>query len=72
MAWQALPSTKIGNPINLFKGGSFHGGIWRCAYTIGSIGHAAAIYYYLKKSLPFLAFGVSGGIAAAVAVLASK
>jgi hypothetical protein len=45
---KAQPKTDIGNPINLFKFGAFHGGIWRGAYKIGSIGEVAALLHYLR------------------------
>ena len=30
------PSYPLDNPLQLFQHGSFHGGIWRCGYAIGS------------------------------------
>lgn len=44
---KAYPSTQLRNPVDLFKGGAFHGGVWRCGYKVGSIGEAAALRYYL-------------------------
>jgi len=44
----ANPQNKIENPFLLFQSGSFHGGVWRCAYKCDSIGVTAAMYYYLN------------------------
>lgn len=34
----ANPETKLENPLELFTHGSFHGGVWRAAFTLESIG----------------------------------
>ena len=60
------PVVPLANPIELFRHGSFHGGIWRQAYKIGSIGEMAAVLFYLRQALPYAAMGLSGGVAAAV------
>jgi len=44
----AQPSTKLRHPLELFASGSFHGGIWRMAYKIDSIGEISAVAFYLK------------------------
>ena len=49
---KAYASTKLGNEINLFKQGAFHGGVWRCGYKVGSIGEAAAVRFYLDHYGP--------------------
>lgn len=36
------------NPICLFSVSAFHGGIWRNAFTIDSIGAVAATSFYVK------------------------
>jgi hypothetical protein len=61
----ALPtSTLLGNnPIALFSTSSFHGGIWRNAFTINSIGEIAATSYYLKQYKVYLAGAVAGLVA---------
>jgi len=41
-------SKLIGNPLQLFQYGGFHGGTWRCGYKMGSIGELSAVSYYLK------------------------
>jgi hypothetical protein len=47
------------SPFELFMHGSFHGGVWRCAFTIDSIGVGSVVAYYLSK----YKFLVSGGVA---------
>lgn len=42
------PSLPIKNPLQLFSYGSFHGGVWRMAYTIDSIGTPAVLGYLLE------------------------
>ena len=43
------PSMKtLSNPNQLFSYGSFHGGVWRCAYTIDSIGEASVLLYFSR------------------------
>jgi hypothetical protein len=59
------PEKKLANPIELFRHGSFHGGIWRQAYKIGSIGEMAALLFYLNQAKPYLALGLASGVAAA-------
>ena len=46
---KAQPASFIGNPIELFSFTSFHGGIWRNAFTMDSIGEVVAVAYYLEK-----------------------
>merc|ERR1712228_794167 len=47
------PEVKLSNPNELFKYGSFHGGVWRCAYTVGSIGEASVTIYFMKIGKPY-------------------
>mmetsp|Transcript_85990 Transcript_85990/g.168199 ORF Transcript_85990/g.168199 Transcript_85990/m.168199 type:complete len:552 (+) Transcript_85990:84-1739(+) len=45
----------IKNPLELFKFNSVHGGLWRAAYKVDSIGEVSAIIYFMggpKKFLP--------------------
>ena len=42
----AAPGAAIGNPLQLFEYGSFHGGTWRCGYKMGSTGILAALAFY--------------------------
>jgi hypothetical protein len=44
----AHASTKLQHPLCLFQATGFHGGIWRCPYTISTIGIPSAIQYYFK------------------------
>lgn len=44
---KAYPQFKLRNPVDLFKFGAFHGGVWRCGYKVDSIGETAAMRYYL-------------------------
>jgi len=49
------------NPNELFKWGAFHGGTWRCAYAVDSIGEASVLVYFGKVVKPYLAVvGVVG------------
>jgi hypothetical protein len=61
----ANPAKSLRNPLELFAFGAFHGGIWRCAYKIDSIGAIAALSYYLDQYKAYLAtFGaVATGLA---------
>lgn len=43
------PKVKRKNPYELFTSGSFHGGIWRCAWTLDSISEVAVMYYFSTK-----------------------
>lgn len=50
-----------GNPNELFKYGAFHGGTWRCAYAVDSIGEASVLVYFGKVVRPYVAVvGVVG------------
>lgn len=42
------PSLPLKNPLQLFSYGSFHGGVWRMAYTMNSIGTPAVLAYLLQ------------------------
>ncbi len=49
----------ITNPIELFRTNSVHGGVWRAAYTVDSIGETSVIIHFLggpKLFLPVVAF----------------
>eukprot|EP00045_Choanoeca_perplexa_P010842 m.112504 g.112504 ORF g.112504 m.112504 type:complete len:779 (-) comp15412_c0_seq2:1424-3760(-) len=61
-------SYALRNPLELFKIGSFHGGIWRCGFKVGSIGETAAMMYYLSVYGPRLVLLMLGGAAGAVAL----
>jgi len=48
----ANPATPLPHPLCLFQATGFHGGIWRCPYSITSIGVPSAIKYYLAVFWP--------------------
>lgn len=48
------PENKLNNPNQLFQFGGFHGGVWRCAYTVGSIGESSVVVYFLRVAKPYL------------------
>merc|ERR1712137_327084 len=48
------PSRKLNNPLELFSENSFHGGIWRCGYTVGSIGEVSVLVHFAKVFLRYL------------------
>jgi len=54
----ARPATKLPHPLCLFQATSFHGGIWRCPYSIGSIGIPSALTYYCTVFRPWILLGV--------------
>lgn len=47
------PKTKLSNPNELFKWGSFHGGAWRCAYEVDSLGEASVLLYFSRIAAPY-------------------
>jgi hypothetical protein len=61
------PKNKLSNPNQLFSFGAFHGGVWRCAYEVDSIGEASVLLYFSRLAKPYLyASGAAGAAAAAV------
>lgn len=42
------PKNKLRNPLELFTYGALHGGVWRMAYKIDSIGEPAAVLHLLS------------------------
>ena len=61
------PKTKHENPNQLFSYGSFHGGTWRCAYEIDSIGEASVLLYFSRLAAPYI-----GAVAAVGAAFLAK
>mmetsp|Transcript_22308 Transcript_22308/g.31404 ORF Transcript_22308/g.31404 Transcript_22308/m.31404 type:complete len:769 (-) Transcript_22308:119-2425(-) len=57
----ANPKTSLENPNELFKYNSFHGGTWRCAYAVDSIGEASVFIYFGKVAAPYLGVAVAVG-----------
>jgi len=49
------PQTSLKNPNQLFSYGSFHGGNWRCAYEVDSIGETSVLIYFARIGGPYLA-----------------
>jgi len=57
----ANPQTTLANPNELFASGAFHGGTWRCAYEIDSIGECSVLLYFSRVAAPYvLALGGLG------------
>lgn len=50
------PSLPLKNPLQVFSSGSFHGGVWRMAYTVDSIGTPSVLAYILTYLLAFLKY----------------
>eukprot|EP01121_Diplochlamys_sp_Union-15-3_P007664 TRINITY_DN1965_c0_g1_i1.p1 TRINITY_DN1965_c0_g1~~TRINITY_DN1965_c0_g1_i1.p1 ORF type:complete len:531 (+),score=77.14 TRINITY_DN1965_c0_g1_i1:88-1680(+) len=44
----AHPENTINNPYELFKYTSFHGGVWRMGYKIGSVGQVSVLIHFIK------------------------
>jgi len=51
---KSVARADLSHPLDLFASGAFHGGIWRAAYKIDSIGEVAALIYYTKTNLPIV------------------
>jgi hypothetical protein len=41
-------------PLSIAQDGSFHGGVWRQAYTMNSTGDVAALLYFWDQGKPFV------------------
>jgi hypothetical protein len=50
----AHPTVPVRNPLELFKENSFHGGIWRAAYKVGSIGEVSVLVHFVKVFRPII------------------
>eukprot|EP00011_Vannellida_sp_DIVA3-517-6-12_P001197 CAMPEP_0114623162 /NCGR_PEP_ID=MMETSP0168-20121206/10104_1 /TAXON_ID=95228 ORGANISM="Vannella sp., Strain DIVA3 517/6/12" /NCGR_SAMPLE_ID=MMETSP0168 /ASSEMBLY_ACC=CAM_ASM_000044 /LENGTH=528 /DNA_ID=CAMNT_0001834387 /DNA_START=29 /DNA_END=1615 /DNA_ORIENTATION=+ len=50
----ANPEVSLSNPLEMFAYNSFHGGVWRTAYTIGSIGEVSVLIHFIKVLRPIL------------------
>ena len=66
------PKTSIANPNQLFSYGSFHGGLWRCAYEVDSIGEASVFRYFGRLAAPYLYGTVAVGVAAVGVFMATS
>mmetsp|Transcript_19946 Transcript_19946/g.43369 ORF Transcript_19946/g.43369 Transcript_19946/m.43369 type:complete len:748 (-) Transcript_19946:200-2443(-) len=49
------PKNTLDNPNQLFSHGSFHGGNWRCAYEVDSIGETSVLIYFARIGAPYIA-----------------
>lgn len=67
----ANPKTVTSNPNQLFSYGSFHGGLWRCAYEVDSIGESSVLIYFSRLARPY-AFVAGAAGAALAAILLSQ
>jgi len=58
----AYPAHKLSNPFELFAIGGFHGGIWRTAYTMNSLGAPSFLWGLILVNKPYVAaaFGAVG------------
>jgi len=54
----AQPSSTLPHPLCLLQKTSFHGGLWRCPYTMTSITVPSAVHYYLVHYWPILLLSV--------------
>jgi len=50
----ANPSVPLKNPLEMFKYNSFHGGVWRIPYKVGTIGEVSVIIHFIKVLRPYL------------------
>jgi len=61
------PKTKTyKNPNQLFSYGSFHGGVWRCAFTIDSVGESSVLLYFSRVAAPYVVALAGVGMAAGI------
>jgi len=50
----ARPDVPLRNPLEMFKENSFHGGIWRAAYKVNSIGEVSVLVHFVKVLRPVI------------------
>ena len=50
------PSLPLKHPLQLFSFGSFHGGVWRMAYTVDSIGTPSVLAYLVTRIVKIVIF----------------
>jgi hypothetical protein len=48
----ANPKVSLRNPYEMFAYNSFHGGIWRAGYKVGTIGEVSVIVHFIKVLRP--------------------
>lgn len=61
----ANPQTPTTNPWDLFSYNAFHGGVWRSAYKMTSVGEMAAALHFFDKAKPALLLAVVIAVVAA-------
>jgi hypothetical protein len=66
------PKTVLGNPNQLFSYGAFHGGVWRCAYEVDSIGEASVFLYFARVAKPYMIVAGAVGAGMAAAIIAAQ
>lgn len=66
------PKTALNNPNQLFSSGSFHGGVWRCAYEVDSIGEASVLLYFGRVAKPYLYVVCAAAVALAAVIKQSS
>jgi len=54
----ANPHVQLENPLELFREASFHGGVWRAGYKVGSIGEVSAVIHFVKVLKPLIYLGL--------------
>jgi hypothetical protein len=50
----AQPTSPLKNPLEMFRETSFHGGVWRAGYKVGTIGEVSVIVHFIKVLRPVL------------------
>ena len=68
----ANPKTALGNPNQLFSYGAFHGGVWRCAYEVDSIGEASVLLYFGRLAKPYVLVAGAAGVAIAATMMSNN
>jgi len=63
------PKTQLTNPLELFKIGAFHGGIWRTGYHFGELGIISAALFYAKEYRPMALASLAGLVAIIIAIV---
>ena len=60
----ANPKVKLDNPNQLFASNSFHGGVWRSAYKVSTIGEVSVFIYFAKCATPYVGglLGIMAGL----------
>lgn len=62
----------LANPNQLFSSGAFHGGVWRCAFEMDSMGVPAVLLYFGRCAQPYVGAAVALVVAAVAYSVASS